>query len=236
MPHHILDNPVWNALTSGNSHLTLGNDQAKFLPEDIGPFAGLQEWRAELFQQLYQMIPAKRLVAIFSNQQLNIPPYWKIKETVKALQMIFTNTIHLLNVEANIVPLEKQHVPQMIALTKLTHPGPFSQRTIEFGDYNGIFNSEKLIAMAGERMHANEYVEVSAVCTHPHHTGKGYGKSLVNNQVHKIVTEGNIPFLHVRADNEHAINLYKHLGFTVRSEMNIYIIQKEDQGQLKSKH
>jgi predicted GNAT family acetyltransferase len=82
--------------------------------------------------------------------------------------------------------------------------------------------------MAGRRMHVNEYVEISAVCTHPDHTGKGYGKSLINNQLRKIAAEGSIPFLHVRADNEHAINLYKHLGFTVRSELNIYIIRKEE--------
>ncbi len=113
-----------------------------------------------------------------------------------------------------------------MALTQLTHPGPFLERTIEFGNYEGIFNSGELIAMAGQRMHAYEYVEISAVCTHPDHTGKGYGRSLINNQVYKIVEETNIAFLHVRADNKHAIKLYKHLGFTVRSEINIYVLQK----------
>ena len=80
--------------------------------------------------------------------------------------------------------------------------------------------------MAGQRLHVGNYVEISAVCTHPEHTGKGYGKMLINSQVQKIVSENNIPILHVRADNEHAINLYKHLGFSVRSKMNIKAIQK----------
>lgn len=226
MTHHVLDNPAWNAMISANSNLALGNDHIKIFQEDVGPFAGLEHNDEESFRQLYEMVNNKRNIVIISVGELGIPEYWKIKEITKALQMIFINTIKSLNIHHNIVPLEPQHVPQMIALTKLTHPGPFLQRTIEFGNYEGIFDSGKLIAMTGQRMHANEYVEVSAVCTHPDHTGKGYGKSLINNQLHRIVREGNIPFLHVRADNEHAISLYKHLGFTVRRELNIYVIQK----------
>ena len=116
----------------------------------------------------------------------------------------------------------------MIALTQLTEPGPFLQRTIEFGNYKGIFSSEELVAMAGQRMHPYNYVEISAVCTHPGYTGNGYARSLMNDQIRKIVEEGNIPFLHARDDNKHAIELYKRIGFTVRAEMNIHVLQKED--------
>jgi len=215
-------------MNSANSNLALGNDRVKFFPEEVGPFGGLKNYDAQSFRELFDLIPPQRIVVIPFNQPLKIPAYWKVIDTVKALQMIFNNPTPAPGDNPGIVPLEKEHVPQMIALTQLTHPGPFFKRTIEFGNYKGIFNSGELIAMAGQRMHANEYIEISAVCTHPDHTGKGYARMLVYDQVHKIMAEGNIPFLHVRADNEHAIKLYKHLGFSVRNEMNIYVLQKEE--------
>ena len=39
-------------------------------------------------------------------------------------------------------------VPEMLALTKLTEPGPFLPRTIELGSYFGIYASGLLVAMA----------------------------------------------------------------------------------------
>jgi predicted GNAT family acetyltransferase len=125
-----------------------------------------------------------------------------------------------------IIPLSKENVPEMIELTQLTEPGPFLERTIEFGNYKGIFINGKLAAMAGWRMQPFQYVEISAVCTHPDYTGKGLGTALMKDQVISILDEGKIPFLHVRSDNEIAIKLYKRLGFTVRRHMNFYVLQK----------
>lgn len=228
MKDSILDNPIWNAMISGNSNLALGNEYAKFFPEDIGPFAGLKKFDDQSFKQLHNILPGNRVAVIFSATHLEIPAYWKIKDTIKALQMIAnTPGKSLPNNNAEIVMLNNKHVTQMIALTKLTNPGPFEKRTIEFGDYFGIFSNDNLIAMVGKRLNPGRYVEISAVCTHPDYAGKGYSKALISGLVHKIDSEDNIPILHVRADNEHAINLYKHIGFTVRQEININVIQKE---------
>jgi ribosomal protein S18 acetylase RimI-like enzyme len=229
MANKVLDNPIWNAMISGNSNLTTGNGYAKFFPEDVGPFAGLKKYDEPSFQLLYDIFPKERVAVIFSANPLSIPSYWKLIESVDALQMIFTGKKKpLLNYDEDIVMLNEQHVSQMIDLTSITHPGPFLNRTIEFGNYFGILKGDKLIAMAGQRLHPGKHIEISAVCTHPDHTGKGYGKALINSQVDKIISEDNIPILHVKANNEHAINLYKHLGFSVRSEMNIKVIQKQD--------
>ena len=228
MAHHVLDNPAWNAMSSANSHLALGNDRVKFFPEEVGPFAGLKNYDEQSFLELYDLIPSERTIAIPNSNPLLIPDYWKVKDRFDVPQMIFNNNTLPSISFPGIVPLYQKDIPQMIALTQLTQPGPFLERTIEFGNYTGIFDSGELVAMAGQRMHANEYIEISAVCTHPGHSGKGYGSSLINYQVQKIVEEGNIPFLHVKSDNEHAINLYKRLGFTARSKMNMYVLQKRD--------
>jgi hypothetical protein len=34
---HVLDNPVWNALLSGNKHLAQGTAQAKYFAQDVSP-------------------------------------------------------------------------------------------------------------------------------------------------------------------------------------------------------
>jgi predicted GNAT family acetyltransferase len=49
----------------------------------------------------------------------------------------------------------------------------------------GIRWQGKLVAMAGERLKVPGYTELSAVCTHPEHTGKGYGGMLTRK-----ITEG----------------------------------------------
>jgi ribosomal protein S18 acetylase RimI-like enzyme len=223
---HALDNPVWNAMISSSSNLALGAGQIKFFPEDLSPFVGLENVNEESLQQLFEMISNERIVAIVTARSLNIPVDVNIIRQAKLLQMTRENAaLPSVNLEG-IEPLDKKHVPQMLALTRLTNPGPFLERTIEFGNYTGIFNEGELAAMAGRRLHVDQYVEVSAVCTHPDHAGKGYGSRLILNQVCQIMNEGNIPFLHVAEDNHTAIQLYQRLGFRTRQTMNLYVMQK----------
>lgn len=225
MPH-VLDNPAWNAMISFNSDLANGNEEIRYFPEEVGPFAGLKNVNGESVKQLFDLLPEGRVAAIVTEESPDIPECWKIRFQASLFQMTGENYKPGLNSTDEIVPLEKEHVPEMIALTQLTHPGPFSERTIEFGHYTGIFHSGRLIAMAGQRLHAFEYMEISAVCTHPDHSGKGYGTALVRKQADRIISGGNIPFLHVRKDNLNAIKIYEHLGFDIRTEMNFYVIQK----------
>jgi predicted GNAT family acetyltransferase len=124
--------------------------------------------------------------------------------------------------------LQKQHVPAMLALTKLTNPGPFAERTIDFGNYEGIFKHGELAAMAGFRTQPSPYIEVSAVCTHPDHHGKGYARQLVRRKTQQILTTAGFPFLHVRNDNYTAIKLYQKLGFVIRTEINFNLIRKAE--------
>ena len=86
----------------------------------------------------------------------------------------------------------------MVELATLTKPGPFGSRTHELGTYMGIRREGKLVAMAGERLKVPGYTEVSAVCTHPEHTGKGYARVLMTEIMRGIRDRGEIPFLHVR--------------------------------------
>jgi predicted GNAT family acetyltransferase len=127
---------------------------------------------------------------------------------------------------AEIDELGIQDSSEMIELTSLTKPGPFGTRTHELGNYLGIRREGKLVAMAGERLKVPGYTEVSAVCTHPDHTGNGYARVLMMEIVRRIRDRGETPFLHVRGDNARAIDLYKLLGFHERKFGHFAVLRK----------
>ncbi|RFB78490.1 GNAT family N-acetyltransferase [Methylovirgula sp. 4M-Z18] len=65
-------------------------------------------------------------------------------------------------------------------------------------------------------MKPGPFTEVSGVCTHPDHRGRGYAAGLMREVVRAILARNEIPFLHVLADNFGAIALYNRLGFVTR--------------------
>lgn len=224
MMEYVLDNPAWYALNTGNSNLAHGTQRVKFFDKDVAPFVGFDENTDENFEALYQLIDHNGLIMFISPQPAAVPGKWKVLRHIPCLQMVYNGNAGAANFD--LTNLANEHVPQMLELTQLTKPGPFVSRTIDFGHYQGIFDKEKLVAMAGQRMAPLPYVEVSAVCTHPDHLGKGYAKQLLLSQVNRIVLEGNIPFLHVRDDNHRAIKVYESVGFVTRTDMHFYMLRK----------
>ena len=81
--------------------------------------------------------------------------------------------------------------------------------------------------MAGERLRVPGYTEVSAVCTHPDHLGRGYAAFLMSEIIRRIVERGERPFLHVRPENVRAVSLYERLGFEKRLLKRYVIFEKE---------
>jgi len=224
---HLLDNPIYYALTSGHSHLAKGIDEVKYYYEDITAFAGLKDNSQENLNTLYQISPAESLFVFFSKTPVEIPTQWKLLTHINMLQFVFSGKGISTTKATGITDLNAEHVTEMIDLVELTKPGPFLSKTIELSNYTGIFVDGKLAAMAGHRFHPSPYREISAVCTHPNHLGKGYAFKVLQEQIKRIVQRSEIPFLHVRNDNQGAINLYQKLGFEIRTDMIAYVIKKE---------
>jgi ribosomal protein S18 acetylase RimI-like enzyme len=109
---------------------------------------------------------------------------------------------------------------------ELTNPGPFGIRTPELGEYFGYFAGGRLIAMAGERMCAGDLHEVSGICTHPDHQGKGLARRLTLKLVHRQTQRGKTPFLHVISQNAAARALYAKLGFREYLETVVRVITR----------
>jgi GNAT superfamily N-acetyltransferase len=223
---YLLDNPAWYALTTGNKHLANGNGQVKYFDQEVSPFFAFKENPADSLRILHELAPHDGPFLHAASAETDIPPMWKVLNCVKSFQMVYDVTTPAIEATLPVVNLIAQHVPQMLKLTELTKPGPFGTRTIEFGHYQGVFDGDKLVAMAGQRMHPAPYAEISAVCTHPDYTGKGYAQQLLLHQVNRIKAVGETPFLHVRYDNERAIKVYQNIGFAKRIMIWFYVLYK----------
>jgi predicted GNAT family acetyltransferase len=224
--NHPLDNPAFNALSTGNKYLSNPNETAKHFSKETSPFIGLAETTKEKLVELYNAIPYSSVFVYISSVEVDFPEPWIVLQKMECLQMVCENPTREAKTTEPLIPLTDEHIPAMLALTKLTAPGPFSERTIDFGHYKGIFDGDKLVAMAGQRLNPTPYAEISAVCTHPDYLGRGYAAQLLLHHVQRIKAASGIPFLHVLATNSRAISVYHSLGFETRKQMNFYIIKK----------
>jgi predicted GNAT family acetyltransferase len=126
----------------------------------------------------------------------------------------------------DIVTLGAADVPAMLELTKLTNPGPFAARTHELGTFLGIRVDGQLVAMIGERMKPANYTEMTAVCVHPSHRGRGYAQALLGAISRQILARSEIPFLHVFSNNSSAIALYRRQGMHIRRRLHVTALQR----------
>ena len=222
----LLFNPVYHALRTGDKALAHGTKNVKYFDETVSPFVGIREHYDKGFDELFALLPAGRKILYATPEPIKAPRGWQLLVRVKGIQMKLTEEKITGKIAWKPVPLKKKHVPQMLELASLTRPGPFGPRTIDFGFYYGIFEGRQLVAMTGQRLHVGSFTEVSAVCTHPDHLGKGYAAALVQHQIHLIQQQGRKAILHVRKDNERAIAIYERLGFTYSGDMNFYFMKR----------
>jgi len=227
---HPLDRPVWAALTTYHRRLAEGDSVARRFPAQIAPFAATVDNSPASLMTLERLISAGDIIATVEADDVPPPGSFEVILARPIQQMVGTliagPSIAGPSSGADIVPLGAEDVPEMMALTELTKPGPFRVRTHELGNYLGVRDGNRLIAMAGERMRLDGFTEISAVCTHPDHRGRRHARALVTVLVQAISARGELPFLHVVGENQSAIALYRQLGFTLRHTMHFSILRR----------
>jgi ribosomal protein S18 acetylase RimI-like enzyme len=220
---HPLDHPVWNALITRQRELAQGGARARRYPPDIAPFADIVDMSPQTFAALGELMAPSDYVVLFTPDPVTAPPEFKTRLAKTGEQRIGMPA-EPSGVSFNIVTLGADDVPAMMELTKLTNPGPFAARTHELGTFLGVKIGGRLVAMAGERMKPADYTEITAVCVHPDHRGRGYAQALLGAVARQIAARGEIPFLHVFSDNASAIALYRRQGMEIRRRLYVTVL------------
>ena len=225
---HALDNVIWQALTTRQVQFAECFGRARRFVRDVTSLTAFAEESPEGYAALAGLVGAGGTAALFLDGEYKPRSGWELVGGAPLLEMVCENgnLQNRADVAPEIIPLGPQEAAEMVELATLTKPGPFGLRTHELGKYVGIRCEGKLVAMAGERLKVPGYTEVSAVCTHPEHVGKGYARALMTEVMRGIRERGEIPFLHVRKDNLRAVELYERLGFRTRSMPQYTLLRK----------
>ena len=222
----LLDNIVWHALTGAHARFSAGGDAARRYARGFSPILGFADQARPNFAALTDFCEAGE--HFYTDGWLGIAPEgWRIELEATMFKMIWEADVPADDPAPDAVPLGVEHAAQALELAELTRPGPFGPRTIELGDYFGVFDGGRLIAMAGERMHAGALREISGVCTLPDHQGRGLARRLMLKLIRRQMQRLETPFLHVMSSNVGARQLYERMGFRNYKESVVRVVSRD---------
>ena len=219
----LLDNIFWHTLTGPHARFAAGAGDARRYAPGFSPILGFAIPDQPDFNALRPWCtPGERFYC--GGWAGAMPEGWTLEAESLMCCMRWEGAAPGEDNLSEAVRLGATHAAQALELARLTNPGPFGLRTIELGEYYGCFEDGRLIAMAGERMHAGSLREVSGVCTHPDFQGRGYARRLMVKVMRRELARGEVPFLHVMSANATARHLYERLGFRVYHEQVVRVV------------
>ena len=226
----LLDNPFWHALMTEHAALAIGSGPVRRYPAEVVPFAGLAAHGANEMEALRELLAPGESIFVMADALAECPGLTHLSE-LPGWQMLceapeIATSEPVRGHSATVERLTGEHAPAMVALTDVAFPGYFRPETYRMGSYYGIHVERDLVAMAGERLALPGFREISAVCTHPAHTGRGYAAQLMRHVMRTHVAQGLRTFLHVAAANQRAIDLYERLGFSKRRSVLFHHLQR----------
>ena len=220
---HLLDNIVWHALSGPQARFSTGTDDARRYAPGFSPIVGFATPDRPNFPALVPYCESGEHFYC-DGWTGTTPDGWRLDAETTMFKMVWEAPMPERDDAPDAVRLRPEHATQAFDLAALTRPGPFGPRTPGLGEYFGLFEGERLIAMAGERMHAGSLREISGVCTHPEWQGRGFARRLMLKLVRRQMTRGETPFLHVMRDNASARALYERMGFRVYKESVVRVV------------
>ncbi|MDE1950738.1 MAG: GNAT family N-acetyltransferase [Burkholderiales bacterium] len=217
--NHPLDNPVWNALGGPHRRFALGSGRARRYEPAVCSFAAIDAAEPAAYADLARLLGPGTEARLMRREAEALPPGWSESRNWPLLQMVAPAFDGRQTEGPPLRELGPGDAASAVALVELTQPGPFGPRTLEMGRYLGVFEDGELVALSGERMCLDGWVELSAICTHPRVRGRGLAEYLMRRLMRDAFARGQTPFLHVLPENAPAIALYRRLGFGVRAEL-----------------
>ena len=229
---HPLDRPIWSALTTRQASLAVGAEvggaTALRLAPGYGVFAASAVQTSDSLAAMTALERPEGVICTVEADPIPVPPGLVVVKEATLTQMVLFALTPARARDVVVAPLTEADAPAMLALATLTEPGPFFERTHQLGDFFGVKQDGRLLAMAGERLKPDGFTEVSGVCAHPDARGRGYAGALMRTVIEQILARGETAFLHSYADNAGAIALYRSLGFAVRSQMAMRMLASPD--------
>lgn len=212
MTIQLLDNIFWNALQGTQANFAIGHGPVRRYAPEFCPIAGFEQAGAPDFSTLAALCAPDEEIYC-DGLDSAIPPNWRVKEEAMTARMVWDAPVPANDQAPDAVRLGPGDAEAAFELAMLTKPGPFGRRSIELGDYFGYFEHGQLVAMAGERLAADGFREISGVCTHPSFAGLGMARRLIAKLARRQLMRGERPFLHVPQSNVAAHGLYRRMGF-----------------------
>ena len=219
-----LDNPFWSALDSIHRDVALRAGDVARYPADHAPFLGVASADTPLHPTLDALVDRGESVYLLGIAPTP-PAGWQLQAFRPLAQMVCDAPLSMA-AGPDIVPLGEAQRDDVLALTALVYPHYFRERTMALGRYFGIYEDGRLAAMIGERLGSAETREMSAICTHPTFTGRGYARHLTTWLTNETLARGVQPFLHVSHENPRAMALYERMGYRVRRDIGFWSLRR----------
>ncbi len=221
-----LERPAWASLTTRHAVLSVGGALARRYAADVNLFASARDDSAAALTALASLVSPGERVYVLQVPDIIVPAGLVAAKAARGVQMVAARNVRADSAGHDIVELDEADAPEMLALAQLTEPGPFLTRTHVMGTFLGVRIAGRLAAMAGERFRFPGYTEVSGVCTHPDFRGRGLARALSRAVAAAIEARGERPFLHAWRTNLPAIALYESLGFELRTEVDVAVLER----------
>jgi RimJ/RimL family protein N-acetyltransferase len=229
-----LDNVMWSCLSQDHARYAQGTGDTRRYAPGFSPIIGFADPHRPDFDVLADLAtPGEQF---YCEQWTGAAPAgWRVLSEARMLRMWDTGrpasgaSIAPTPLIGDCRPLRADDAgdaQRALSLARLTRPGPFGPRTLELGDYLGVFIGDELIAMAGERMQIGAWREISGVCCRPGYTGQGLATYLVQQLLDQHRAQGRHTFLQVMSENTRARALYERLGFEVYREIPVRVVER----------
>lgn len=228
MSSDVLERPVWSMLTGPQMGLAAATGAAVRIDPRYGPLAAARYQSDEAQAALATTLtgPADSIWLV-ERMEWPAPVGTRVVRVAPLLQMVAQNPAAIQNDDGPFVALGAADVAEITDLALATEPGPWGELTHQYGQFWGVREGGRLLAMAGARMRPTAgLAEVSGVCTWPDQRGRGLAGALIRRVMADQVARGDVPYLHSYAGNASAIRLYESLGFRVAREMVATVIVK----------
>jgi ribosomal protein S18 acetylase RimI-like enzyme len=225
-----LDNPFWSSLRTRHQGLAIGGGgKAARYPPEFAPFLGVADGDVGADDAVAPLLAPDETVLLLGVAP-RLSDHWRLEPFGELAQMIRTELLDVPD-GREIIALNEMHRADVLALTALVYPHYFRPRTTELGRYFGIYMPDergnvRLAAMIGERLGTETHTEMSAICTHPEFTGRGYARRLTAFLTNDTLACGRTPFLHVSHGNPHAKSLYERIGYRLRRNIPFWSLRR----------